>query len=172
MPLVRVLDPPHVPAGSEVDMFLKLDGVEGESPDSAHKGEIQVNGFSLNAVSGRDAFTNQAAGAVRMSHVTIRAKIDKSTPKLFTKIAKNEKIPSAVLACRKAGGEQFEYFKMTLSDVLVVKVQVGGSGGGGAIPQCEFDLAYGKIEISAKEQTTGGPTSGPVMFVFNLTSNA
>lgn len=169
MPLVRVPDTPHVNAGSEVDMFLKLDGVEGESPDLAHKGEIQIDGFSLDAVSGRDAFTNQAAGAVRMSHVTIRAKIDKSTPKLFTKITKNEKIPSAVLTCRKAGKEQFEYFKVSLSEVLVAKVQIGG---GGVVPHCEFDLAYGKIEISAKEQTSGGPTSGPVMFVFNLTSNA
>ena len=108
-----------------VDMFLKLDGVDGESQDSEHKGEIQIDGFSLGAVSPRDAFTNQAAGAVRMSHVTIRAKVDKSTPKLFTKIAKNEKIPSAVLTCRKAGKEQFEYFKVTLSEVLVVKVQAG-----------------------------------------------
>ena len=157
-----------------VDMFLKLDGVDGESPDPQHKGEIQIDGFRLNAVSPRDAFTSQAAGAVRMSHMTIRAKVDKSTPKLFTKIAKNEKIPSAVLTCRKAGKEQFEYFKVTLSEVLVVKVQAGDleAGGGDVVPRCEFDLAYGKLEMSAKEQTTQGPTSGPVMFMFNLMSNS
>lgn len=157
-----------------VDMFLKLDGVEGESQDSEHKSEIQIDGFSVNAVSPRDAFTNQAAGAVRMSHLTIRAKVDKSTPKLFTKITKNEKIPSAVLTCRKAGKEQFEYFKVTLSDVLVVKVQAGDleARDGDVIPQCEFDLSYSKIEISAKEQTRVGPTSGPVIFSFNLAANA
>jgi type VI secretion system secreted protein Hcp len=157
-----------------VDMFLKLDGVDGESPDPQHKGEIQIDSFRLNAVTPRDAFTNQAAGVVRMSHMTIRAKVDKSTPKLFTKIAKNEKIPSAVLTCRKAGKEQFEYFKVTLSEVLVMKVQAGDleAGGGDVVPRCEFDLAYGKLEMSAKEQTTQGPTSGPVMFMFNLMSNS
>ncbi len=155
-----------------VDMFLKLDGVDGESPDPDHKGEIQIDGFSLNAVSPRDAFTNQAAGAVRMSHLTIRAKIDKSTPKLFTKIAKNEKIPTATLVCRKAGKVQFEYFKITLSEVLVVKVQSGDLGKGDVVPACEFDLAYGKLEMSAKEQTSLGPTTGPVVFVFNLMTNA
>lgn len=157
-----------------VDMFLKLDGVDGESPDPQHKGEIQIEGFRLSAVSPRDSFTNQAAGAVRMSHMTIRAKVDKSTPKLFTKIAKNEKIPTAVLSCRKAGKEQFEYFKVTLSEVLVVKVQAGdlGADAGDVVPLCEFDLAYGKLEMSAKEQTEKGPTSGPVVFVFNLMSNA
>lgn len=157
-----------------VDMFLKLDGVDGESQDSEHKAEIQIDGFTLGAVSPRDAFTNQAAGAVRMSHLTIRAKIDKSTPKLFTKIAKNEKIPSAVLTCRKAGKEAFEYFKVTLSEVLVVKVQAGDlkAEGDDVVPQCEFDLSYGKIEVSAKEQTRTGPTSGPVVFNFNLMTNA
>jgi hypothetical protein len=38
------------------------------------------------------------------------------------------------------------------------------------IPQCEFDLGFGKIEILAKEQTSLGPTSGGVMFVDNLMS--
>jgi type VI secretion system secreted protein Hcp len=157
-----------------VDMFLKLDGVDGESPDPEHKNEIQIAGFSLNAVSPRDSFTNQAKGAVRMSHLTIRAKIDKSTPKLFTKIKTNEKIPTAILSCRKAGKEQFEYFKITLTEVLVVKVQAGdlGEGGGDPIPTCEFDLAYGQIEMKAMEQTSRGPTSGPVVFVFNLMTNA
>jgi type VI secretion system secreted protein Hcp len=157
-----------------VDMFLKLDGVDGESQDSEHKGEIQIEGFTLGAVSPRDAFTNQGAGAVRMSHMTIRANVDKSTPKLFTKITKNEKIPSAVLTCRRAGKEQFEYFKVTLSEVLVVKVQAGDlkAEGGDVVPQCEFDLAYGKIEIQAKEQMSTGPTSGAVVCNFNLMTNA
>lgn len=156
-----------------VDMFLKLSGVEGESPDPKHRNEIQIDGFQLNAVSPRDAFTNQAAGAVRMSHLTIRAKVDKSTPKLFQKVAKNEKIPTATLTCRKAGKEQFEYFIIELTDVLVVKVNAGGldSGKGDIVPQCEFDLAYAKLEMTAKEQTSQGPMSGSVVFVFNLASN-
>ncbi|MCP6726322.1 type VI secretion system tube protein Hcp, partial [Klebsiella pneumoniae] len=29
-----------------VDMFLKLDGVTGESQDSKHKGEIHIESFS------------------------------------------------------------------------------------------------------------------------------
>ncbi len=158
-----------------VDMFLKLDGVEGESKDASGKGTwIQIDGFSVTALSPRDAFTNQASGAVRMSHVTIRAKVDKSTPKLFDKIVKNEKIPTATLSCRRAGKEQFEYFKVTLSDVLVAKVAAGDlqSSGGDVIPHCEFDLAYGKIEMEAKEQTEKGPVGGPVKFQFNLPTNA
>ena len=157
-----------------VDMFLKLDGVDGESADPDHKGEIQIEGFSIGAVSPRDSFTNQAAGAVRMANLTIRTKIDKSTPKLFTKITKNEKIPKATLTCRKSGKGQHNYLTVTLTDVLVVKVQAGdlGAEGGDVIPLCEFDLAYGKIEMEGKEQTDRGPMSGPVCFQFNLPTNS
>jgi type VI secretion system secreted protein Hcp len=159
---------------AQVDMFLKLEGVDGESGAKGHLGEIQIDGFRLGAVSTRDSHTNQGPGGARMSHMTIRAKIDKSTPKLFTKLTKNEKIPKAILTCQKAGKEQFEYFKVTLSEVLVAKVQAGDleAEGGGVVPQCEFDLAYGKIEMEAKEQTEKGPTSGPVCFAFNLPTNA
>jgi type VI secretion system secreted protein Hcp len=154
-------------------MFLKLDGVEGESKDASGKGsEVQIDGFSLCGTSPRDSFTNQASGAVRMGHLTVRAKIDKSTPKLFEKLAKNAKIPTAVLSCRKAGKEQFEYFKITLSEVIVARVQAGTlEGGGTVVPPCEFDLAYGKIEIKSFEQMDRGPTSGPVMFIYTLTTN-
>jgi type VI secretion system secreted protein Hcp len=157
-----------------VDMFLKLDGVEGESKDASGKGtEIQIAGFSLTGTSPRDAFTNQAAGAVRMGHLTIHSTIDKSTPKLFEKLTKNAKIPTAVLSCRRAGKEQFEYFKITLTDVIVARVHAGSlQGGDETLPPCEFDLAYAKIEISSKEQTDKGPTSGPVMFTFNLGTNS
>ena len=157
-----------------VDMFLKLDGVDGESSDSKHSGEIQIQGFQLGVMSPRDSITNQAKGARRWSHLSIKANVDMSTPLLFMKLATNAKIPKAVLSCRKAGKEQFEYFKVTLSEVMVVKIQAGDleSGGGDVIPHCDFDLAFGKIEISASPQTSGGPMSGQVMFMDDLMNNA
>ncbi len=158
---------------AQVDMFLKLDGVEGESPDPAHKAEIQIEGFSVGAKHARDAATNMPSGAAHWSPVTIKAKIDKSTPKLYQKLAKNEKIPTATITCRKAGKDQFEYFTVTLSEVLVVRVQSGDlEVGADKVPGCEFDLSYAKIEMKSKEQMATGPTSGPIVFVYNLGANA
>ena len=157
-----------------VDMFLKLDGVDGESSDPAHKGEIQIDGFRFNLMSPRDSFTNQATGVRRWSHLTLRAKVDKSTPLLFMNLATNGKIPKAVLTCRKAGKEQFEYFTITLTEVLVVKVEAGEleSPAGSAIPHCDFDLAFGTIEIVAKPQSSTGPMSGSITCVDNLMAKA
>jgi len=155
-----------------VDMFLKLDGVDGECQDSEHKNEIQIEGYRLSGLSSRDAFTNQSTGAVRISHLTIHAKVDKSTPKLFEKLKRNDKIPTATLTCRKAGKEQFKYFEVVLSEVLVARIQIGGLEGGDVLPACEFDLAYGKLTITAWTQTSLGTMSGAVVFNYNLQTNA
>lgn len=156
-----------------VDMFLKIDGVGGESSDPSHSGEIQIEGFQLGLTSPRDAFTNQATGARRWSHLSIRANVDMSAPLLFQKLAKNEKIPKAVLTCRKAGKVQIEYFTITLSDVLVVKVQAGDleASKGDVMPPCDFDLAFGKIQLQASPQTSLGTSGGQVMFQDDLRTN-
>jgi len=156
-----------------VDMFFKLDGVDGESQDKDHKNEIEIQGFKLSSRSPRDASTGGATGKVRFTNLTVRANIEKGTAKLFDKVTKNEKIPSGVLVCRKAGQEQFTFFKITLTDCYVPRVEVGSGGGEGTsiVPPCEFDVEFGKIEIESREQSLRGPTSGPVMAIYDLRTN-
>src|SRR5664279_5078007 len=155
---------------AQVDMFLKLDGVQGESQDPDHKNEIQIEGFRLNCMSPRDSFTGQATGIRRWSHLTIRAKVDMSTPLLFQKIATNAPIPKAVLACRKAGGGAVTYFMVTLTNVAVAKVQAGDREN--VAPQCEFDLAFGTIEIRGQPQTSLGTSGGNISMQDDLASKA
>lgn len=155
-----------------VDMFLKVDGVDGESSDPKHTGEIQIDSFRMSAMTSRDSEAGGESGAVRFSHFTFVSKVDKATPLLSRKLATNEKSPKVVLTCRKAGKDQQDYFMITLTNVNVVKVQIGrGEGGEEIIPVCECDLAFGKIEMQYREQTAAGTTSGPVVFVHDLQKN-
>ncbi|HEX7616466.1 MAG TPA: type VI secretion system tube protein Hcp [Thermoanaerobaculia bacterium] len=159
---------------AQVDMFLKLDGVEGESEDPSHPGEIQLEGFRQSLMSPRDASTDQASGKRKWSHLSLRAKVDKSTAMLFKKLATNEKIPTATLKCYKAGGlAKVEYLTITLSDVYVVKVQAGEleSNAGEVIPHCDFDLSFGKIVITSGKQTEKGGGSGTIVCQDNLMLN-
>jgi type VI protein secretion system component Hcp len=36
-----------IAGGATVDYFLKIDGIDGESTDDKHKGEIQLESYSL-----------------------------------------------------------------------------------------------------------------------------
>jgi type VI secretion system secreted protein Hcp len=155
-----------------VDMFLKLVGAEGESKDSEKAGQFQIQGFKLNARSPHDASTGGATGKIRFTDLTIYTNVERGTAKLFDMIGKNQKIPKAELTCRKAGKDPFVFLKITLSDCFLSRVEIGtgGSEGGDAIPPCEFDIDFGKIDVMSMEQTEKGPTSGQVCASIDLRS--
>ena len=159
---------------AQVDMFLKLDTVDGESEDPNHPDEIQLLGFQETLTSPRDVSTGQATGKRRWAHLSLRAKADKSTAMLFKKLITNEKIPTGTLRCYKAGGKaSVEYLTIALSDVYVVKVQVGEleSSLGSVIPPCDFDLSFGKIKITTNMQTEKGGGSGTIVAADDLMTN-
>lgn len=158
---------------ADVDMFLKLDGILGESKDTKNAVEMQIDGFRLHAETPRDAFTNLAAGAVRMSTLTIRGKIEQATAKLFDKTVTHAPIGKATLTCRKAGKVPLDFLIVELSDVLVMKVQIGdlGANQSDVIPPCEFDLSYGKLMVKSQGQTSTGQGTGFLQFDFSLMSN-
>lgn len=156
---------------AQVDMFLKLDGVLGESADAKNSAEMQIDGFRLQAESPRDAaHTNLATGAARMSPLTIRAKVEKVTAKLFDKATNNKPISKATLTCRKAGTVPLDYLIVELTDVIVVKVRVGDlePGEGQVVPPCEFDLSYGKVRVQTQGQTSTGTGTGFLLFEKDL----
>ena len=61
-------------------MFLKLAGVTGEVQDAAHKGEIQVVGWSWGLAAPAAAVTGQATGKGTMSELVVVKKVDQATP--------------------------------------------------------------------------------------------
>jgi type VI secretion system secreted protein Hcp len=50
-----------------VDMFLKLDGIDGESEDDAHKGEIDVLAFSWGMTQSGSMHIMQGGGSGKVS---------------------------------------------------------------------------------------------------------
>src|SRR5207244_4213120 len=90
----RISGPIH-PAHSEVslmavDMFLKIDGVEGESPDSSHGGEIQVLSWSWGESNSASVSFGggQGTGKVNMQDMSFSAPMSKATPTLMLACAK------------------------------------------------------------------------------------
>src|SRR5256885_3864946 len=100
-----------------VDYFLKVDGIEGESTDSKHKGEIDVQSFSWGETQSGTfaAGGGGGAGKVAMQDFHFVMGVNKSSPKLMLACANGQHIKQAVLTCRKAGTDQQEYMKWTFS---------------------------------------------------------
>jgi type VI secretion system secreted protein Hcp len=158
---------------ASVDYFLKLDGIKGESTDSKHKGEIDIESFSWGATQSgtHSSGGGGGAGKVQMQDFHFVMKVNTASPKLMEACATGEHIKNATLICRKAGKEQQEFLKWTFSDLLVSSYQTGGSGHADVIPTDQISLNYSKVEVEYKAQKADGTLDGPVKAGYDLKQN-
>jgi type VI secretion system secreted protein Hcp len=156
-----------------VDYFLKIDGIEGESADSKHKGEIQLESWSWGEhQSGtHSAGSGGGAGKVSMQDFHFVMKINKASPKLMLACATGEHIKKALLTCRKAGKEQQEFLKVELEGLLVSSYQTGGSGHSDIVPTDQIALNFTKILFEYKEQKADGTLGAPTKAGYDLKVN-
>jgi type VI secretion system secreted protein Hcp len=156
-----------------VDYFLKLDGIEGESHDSKHKNEIDVQSWSWGeSQTGTHAGGGGGgAGKVSMQDFHFVMQNNKASPKLMLACASGEHIKKGVLTCRKAGKDQQEFLKVSMTDVLVSSFQTGGSGSSDIVPTDQISLNFAKIEFEYKEQKADGTLGGAVTAGWNLKEN-
>ena len=155
---------------AHVDYFLKIDGIDGESTDSKHKGEIELESWSWGATNAGSHGSGGGGGAgkVAMQDFHFVMKHNKASPKLMLACATGEHFKKVTLTVRKAGKDQQEYFKVTLSDVLVSSYQTGGSGHGDPVPSDQISLNFASIEFEYKEQKPDGGLGSPVKAGYNL----
>jgi type VI secretion system secreted protein Hcp len=114
-----------------VDMFIKIEGVEGESSDDKHKKEIDVMSWSWGASQSGTSHMGGGGGSGKVSvqDFSFTKYIDASSHALLLACCNGEHIKEAVFVVRKAGKEPLEYIKLTLSNLIVAHVATGGSGG-------------------------------------------
>jgi type VI secretion system secreted protein Hcp len=153
-----------------VDYFLKIDGIQGESQDHAHKNEIQLESWSFGASQGGTfAFGGGGgAGKVQMQDFHFVMKSNKASSKLFLACATGDHIKNAILTCRKAGKEQQEFLKWTFHDLLVSSFQTSGSGSGDVLPMDQISFNFSKVESEYKEQKADGTLMGPIKTWYDL----
>jgi type VI secretion system secreted protein Hcp len=155
-----------------VDYFLKIDGIDGESQDAKHKNEIDLESWSWGEtqVGAHAAGGGGGSGKVDMHDFSFVMKVNKASPKLLLTCSSGEHIKKAVLVCRKAGKDQQEYVKITMSDLLVSSFQTGGSAGN-VIPVDQISLNFSKIEYEYKEQKADGSLGSTVQAGWDLKQN-
>jgi type VI secretion system secreted protein Hcp len=128
------------------NMFLKLDGIKGESTDSKHKGDIEIESFQWGVGRGIGSATGGAgAGKTSFQTFKITKTLDKSSPLLLGAATSGKHIKEAdLLFAHKAGGKQTDYLEIKLENVLISSVQDGGSAKGA--PQENVTFSFQKAE--------------------------
>ena len=158
---------------AQVDTFLKIDSIDGESQDSKHKNEIDVLSWSYGVSNSGSMSIMGGGGSGKSSFQDLHftAYHSKASPKLNLASASGQHVKSAVLTCRKAGTDQQEYLVIKLSDVLISSYQTGGTDGSDVKPVDSFTLNYAEIEHEYKPQKPDGSLDSPVKTGWNLKEN-
>jgi type VI secretion system secreted protein Hcp len=141
-----------------VDYFLKLDGIQGESRDAKHKGEIELESFSWGELNPGSAGRGGGGGAgkVQVEDLHVVMKLNKASPLLFLACATGQHIKQAVLTARKAGKAQLEFLVFKFADLLVSSYHTGG--GGDIVPTDQVAFNFAQIAVEYRPQkATGAP---------------
>jgi type VI secretion system secreted protein Hcp len=155
------------------DYLLEIDGIKGESQDDKHKETIDIDSFSWGASNSgsMSSGTGGGTGKVTFQDINFTASTHKGSPLLMQSVASGKHISKAILYVRKSGGDHQEYYKITLTDVLVSNYSSGGGQSeDGVIPQEQFSLNFSKIEWAYAPQDNKGALGSPVIFKHDLKS--
>jgi type VI secretion system secreted protein Hcp len=127
-----------------VPVFLKLDGIPGESADAFHPGEIDVKSFAVGA---KNSATAGGAGKVTFSAVSFTKVYDKSSPILLQRAANGLHIPQATFTFRRPGprGDGFLVYKF--QDVTVSDYEQGGDTGVSPLLE-HVALDFAQVQVS------------------------
>ena len=156
-----------------VDYFLKIDGIEGESTDVKHKGEVDVESWSWGVTqsAGSPAGGGGGAGKAEPQDLHFAARTSKASPKLFLACASGEHLKTAILTARRAGKDQQEFLKWTLTDVLVSSFQTGSSEAADTVPTDQVSLNFAKIQVEYMEQNPDGSPGSPITAGWDCKTN-
>jgi len=155
-----------------VDMFLKLDGIKGESADKGHKDEIAVLAWSWGVSNSGSAHLGGGAGSgkVNVQDLSLTKYIDVASPDLALFSCNGKHIPKGQLTVRKAGENPLEYLIIKLEDILVASYSTGGSGGEDRLTE-NITLNFAKVDMEYTAQDAKGAAGAKPKMGWDIPAN-
>lgn len=155
-----------------VDMYMRIDGVSGESKDSNHKGWSNVQSYSWGAVQPGNMASGSGGGIGKASFndLSVVAIIDKAAPAILKYCANGKHLPTVEISVCKAGGTQIEYLRITLNEVLVTSVNQGAAKDSDAV-LVTYAFQAARVKKQYWEQTDQGSKGGESVLAWNIKEN-
>ena len=153
------------------DSFLKIDGVKGESTDSKHAGELDVEAFSwglTQTAAGGGGSGGGGAGRASFTDFSFVARSTTASPQLFLACASGKHLKEAVFTARRPGKAPVEFLKITFTDVLISSYQESGSS---EVPQDAVSFNFSKIKVEFTSTGAKGTPGAPEVAGWDLKAN-
>ena len=153
-------------------MFMKIDGANGESKDANHKNWSDIISFSWGATQPGNMASGGGLGAGKASFndLHVVARIDKAAPAVMKHCASGKHLGRIELSVCKAGGQQVEYTKITLEDVLVSSVQLSGDPKSESVT-VNYAFQAARVKQQYWEQTEQGGKGAESLVAWDIKQN-
>lgn len=158
-----------------IDVYLRIDGIKGESADDRHTDWIECKTVRWEMSQPKSATASTGGGhtAERSEHgdIVISKLADLATPLLLQTCSAGKTIPTATIEFMRADamGDRIKYFEIQLDNVLI-------SGVSPRLAEGEFlgehvGLKYSKIRWKYTQQKIGGGSGGNTAGGWDLSIN-
>jgi type VI secretion system secreted protein Hcp len=163
------------PAMAAQDIFLCIEGLEGETQDPRHPGCMDVLAWSWGASNSGSLHAGGGGGAgkVNMQDISLTKYVDKASPDIMLHTANGKVFPKVEIylhkpcvECKVAG----PYYTLKIEPALVSSVSTGGSGGEDRITE-NVSLNFTKVEWCYSEQLADGSLEPPICRGWDIALN-
>ncbi|KMY85414.1 putative protein ImpD [Candidatus Paraburkholderia calva] len=144
------------------DIFIKINGIDGESQDAVHKNEIEVKKWNWEISQQSTMHMGSGGGGkATVDDLTFEHLVDRASPNLMKYCLTGKHIDQAVLTVRKAGSNPLEYLRITMGDVIVTSVQPSSSNSDTGIREV-VRLSFSRVKQEYVGQNAQGGSGGAV----------
>lgn len=158
-----------------LDVYLQIDGIKGESADSAHPEWIELTSAQWGVTQPKSATASTGGGhtAERCEHrtLTVTKMADLASPLLMMYSSMGKTMPKAKLEFMRAdgNGNPVKYYEVELENVMLASVDQAAHGGG--ILHDVVALRFSKIKWRYTKQKISGGGSGNTAGGWDLATN-
>ena len=158
-----------------IDAYLHIDGIKGESADSAHRDWIELHSAQWGVTQPRSATASTGGGhtAERCEHRTLSfSKVaDLASPILMQTCSMGKTIPRVKLEFMRADGDgnPVKYYEVELENVMIARIDQQISEG--SILHDNVGLSFSKVKWRYMQQKIGGGTCGSTAGGWDLAGN-
>jgi type VI secretion system secreted protein Hcp len=154
--------------GGSSDVFLSVQTkragkVKGEAMSPGHEDDIVVKAWHWGVSSASAIGSVQATSRRSYTGLTVVKAIDSATTSLMSALATNDEVKEAKLTMRKAGGDQIDYFLVTLKGGRISQLDHRTDASGETLET--MTILFTKVEVEYKLQKATGLKGGS--FIFN-----
>jgi type VI secretion system secreted protein Hcp len=155
------------------DIFLKVDGIDGDATDVNHTGEIEVASWSWGV---SQVFISSLGGGIvggtpKVGNILVTKQVDRASPILLRAFLELTHIAQAVLTQRRPGAGKQDFLSVTLQDVLISSLN-DVDDGLAPKPKETVVFVFSRVIYEYIPQKPSGLPDAPVTLKWDVQANA